>query len=82
MTASIEVLQLSKDGAPRKRNTSVGELAKSLGVSFAASDLQLTTIKLARHVESLQFEVQLLRHELRRPLWRRLADRLTGSAER
>lgn len=79
---SVEVFQLSQSGQPTKRATSVGELAKSLGVSFAASDLQLSTIKLARHCEDLAFRVALLEWRLRRPLWRRVADRLTGSAER
>ncbi len=54
---------------PTKRNTSVGELAKNLGVSFATLDLPLSVVKLARHCEQLQFEVQLLRHELRARRW-------------
>lgn len=82
MSNGIEVLQLRRDGEPTKPNRSVAQLAKHLGVSFAANDLQLSVVKLAREIESLQFEVQLLRHELRRPLWRRAVDRLKGSAER
>ena len=73
---SVEVLQLSKDGEPTKPNRSVRELARHLGVSFVASDLQLSTIALARKVESLEFEVRLLRHELRgRRWWTRLLKR-------
>lgn len=81
--SSIEVFQLrGENGEPTKRNTSVGELARDLGVSFVASDLQLSTIKLARHCEDLAFRVALLEWRLRRPLWRRIADRIAGSAER
>lgn len=61
---------------PVKQARSVAQLAKHLGVSFAASDLQLSVVQLARKVESLEFQVELLRFELRKPMWRRLADRL------
>jgi hypothetical protein len=75
------IIELRKDGEPVKRSTSVGEMARNLGVDFKPESLQLTCVKLARHVEQLQFEVALLRHELRKPMWRRVADTLKGSGE-
>lgn len=74
-----DVIHLREHG-PHKPNRSVGQLAKHLGVSFAPNDLQLSVVALARKVESLEFEVELLRHEVRRPLWRRVTDRLKGEA--
>lgn len=79
--SNVDVIQLRKDGEPVRPNRSVAQLAKHLGVSFAPNDLQLSVVALARKVESLEFEVQLLRHELRKPLWQRLADKLKGSGE-
>lgn len=75
--SKIDVIQLRKDGEPTKPNRSLAQLAKHLGASFAPNDLQLSVVQLARKIESLEFEVQLLRHELRKPIWRRLADKLT-----
>lgn len=78
----VTIINLRESGEPVKPNRSVAQLAKHLGVSFAPNDLQLSVVKLTRDIESLQFEVELLRHEVRRPLWRRAVDRLKGSGER
>jgi hypothetical protein len=58
--------------ASTKPTTTVREMARNLRVDFRPGSLQLSVVQLARHVESLQGEVALLRSELRRPLWRRL----------
>ena len=76
----ITIINLSESGEPVKPNRSVAQLAKHLGVTFAPNDLQLSIVKLAREIESLQFEVELLRHEVRRPMWRRAVDRLKGES--
>lgn len=76
----VTIINLRESGEPVKPNRSVAQLAKHLGVSFAPNDLQLSMVKLAREIESLQFEVELLRHEVRRPLWRRAVDRLKGES--
>lgn len=78
--SDVTVIQLRSGGEPTKPARSVAQLAKHLGVSFAPNDLQLSVVKLAREIESLQFELALLRHEVRRPLWRRAVDRLKGEA--
>lgn len=76
--SSSDVIHIHTDG-PVKPARSVAQLAKHLGVSFAANSLQLSVVQLARKVEELEFQIELLRHELRRPLWRRAVDRLRGS---
>lgn len=79
----MDVLHLyPKSSTPPMRQTTVAQLARDLGVDFRPESLQLTCIRLAREVESLRFRVALVEEELRRPLWRRVADRLTGSVER
>jgi hypothetical protein len=78
---SSDVIHIHTSG-PTKPARSVAQLARHLGVSFAPNDLQLSVVKLAREIESLQFELQLLRHELRQPLWKRAIDRFKGSSAR
>jgi hypothetical protein len=67
---------------PTKPARSVRELGKHLGLDFAAGNLPLSMVALARKVEELEFQIELLRFELRQPLWKRAIDKLKGSGER
>lgn len=74
---SVSIIQLRGDGEPKKQARSVAQLAKHLGVDFKPESLQLTCVALARRIEELEFQLELLRFELRRPMWRRAIDKLT-----
>lgn len=64
---------------PVKPNRSVRQLAEHLKLDFKPENLPLSMVSLARKVEELEFQIELLRFELRRPpLWERFARRLRG----
>lgn len=66
--SSVSIIQLRDSAEPSKPKRSVAQLAKHLGVDFKPESLQLSCVALARRVEELEFQIELLRHELRRPL--------------